>query len=93
MPNVTRSPLPKALSCSGRVAAAAAADTRCGMSRVLTCVMVMILPGIGGGYLDNHYDTSYMMVAGWIIGPPFGLWQLIKLANSVGQENSDEAGN
>jgi|TARA_B100000530_G_scaffold308513_1_gene233702 F0F1-type ATP synthase assembly protein I len=63
------------------------------VSRVLTCVMVMILPGIGGGYLDNHYDTSYMMVAGWIIGPPFGLWQLIKLANSVGQENSDEAGN
>jgi F0F1-type ATP synthase assembly protein I len=63
------------------------------VSRVLTCVMVMILPGIGGDYLDSHYDTSYMMVTGWIIGPPFGLWQLIKLANSVVQENSDDVGN
>ena len=60
------------------------------MSRVLTCVLVMIAPGIGGAYLDSYYGTSFMMVTGWIIGPPLGLWQLLKVANSVSQENSED---
>ncbi len=62
------------------------------VSRVLTCVMVMILPGIGGSYLDSE-GTSFMMVTGWIVGPPIGLWQLIRLANSTTQKNSDDVGN
>ncbi|MBA61345.1 MAG: hypothetical protein CMJ76_03175 [Planctomycetaceae bacterium] len=62
------------------------------VSRVLTCVMVMILPGIGGSYLDGD-DTSFMMVTGWIVGPPIGLWQLIRVANSAMQKDSDDTGN
>ncbi len=60
------------------------------MSRILTCVLVMIAPGIGGAYLDSYYGTSFMMVIGWIIGPPLGFWQLLKVANSVSQENSED---
>ena len=63
------------------------------MSRVLTCVMIMILPGIGGWYLDTHFETSFMMVIGWIIGPPVGFWQLIKVAGSATHGNSDDSGN
>jgi len=53
----------------------------------------MVLPGIGGAYLDTHYETSYMMVIGWILGPPLGLWQLIKVAGSASREHSGESEN
>ncbi len=63
------------------------------MSQVLTCVVIMILPGMGGRYLDTYYETSFMMVTGWIIGPPLGLWQLIRIANSATHEQSDKSEN
>ncbi|MAQ89368.1 MAG: hypothetical protein CMM03_05890 [Rhodopirellula sp.] len=63
------------------------------LSRVITCVVIMVLPGIGGAYLDTHYETSYMMVIGWILGPPLGLWQLIKVADSASREHSNESEN
>lgn len=38
------------------------------VSRVLAICVVMVLPGLGGGWLDRRYGTGYWTLAGFAFG-------------------------
>ncbi len=49
------------------------------VSRIMSCSLTMVLPGIAGRYLDAHFETSMWEISGWIIGPILGFYQLLAI--------------
>ena len=60
------------------------------VSRIMSCTMTMVLPGIAGGYLDNHFGTSYWAVSGWILGPIVGFIQLLAITKGVDKKQDTQ---
>ncbi len=48
------------------------------IAKITTAGLMMVLPGIGGHYLDEWLGTSYLAFIGFAIGLAMGLWQLIR---------------
>jgi uncharacterized protein YqgC (DUF456 family) len=44
----------------------------------------MVLPTIGGAYLDNRFGTAYWAPLGVIVGMVLGLWHLLQMTRSKG---------
>jgi len=49
------------------------------VSRVLSICVVMVLPGLGGQWLDRRFGTSYWTVLGFMFGFVSGFTALILL--------------
>ena len=49
------------------------------VSRVLAICVVMVLPGLGGAWLDKRYGTGFWALAGFVLGFASGLTALILL--------------
>jgi hypothetical protein len=49
------------------------------VSRVLAICVVMVLPGLGGGWLDKRYGTSFWTLSGFVFGFVSGFTALILL--------------
>ena len=49
------------------------------VSRIMSCSLTMVLPGIAGRYLDAHFEISMLEISGWIIGPILGFYQLLTI--------------
>ena len=49
------------------------------VSRVLAICVVMVLPGLGGAWLDKRYGTSFWALAGFVLGFVSGFTALILL--------------
>ena len=60
------------------------------VSRIMSCTMTMVLPGIAGGYLDNHFGTSIWEVSGWILGPIVGFIQLLAITKGVDKKQDTQ---
>lgn len=54
------------------------------VSRVLAICVVMVLPGLGGGWLDKRYGTSFWTLAGFVFGFASGITALILLVKRDG---------
>jgi F0F1-type ATP synthase assembly protein I len=54
------------------------------VSRVLAICVVMVLPGIGGGWLDRRFGTGYWTVIGFVFGFASGFTALILLVKRDG---------
>ncbi len=54
------------------------------VSRVLAICVVMVLPGIGGGWLDKRWGTSYWTLIGFAFGFASGFTALIVLVQRDG---------
>lgn len=54
------------------------------VSRVLAICVVMVLPGIGGGWLDRQLGTGYWTVLGFVFGFVSGFTTLILLVKRDG---------
>ncbi len=48
-------------------------------SRITTVSMEMVLPGIGGQWLDERWGTELIGPLGFVFGVTLGMWHLIQM--------------
>lgn len=51
--------------------------------RIMAIGLVMVLPGVGGGWLDDRLETTWWEPAGFAIGFAAGLLSLIRIAGTT----------
>ncbi len=49
------------------------------VAQITTVALEMVLPAVVGNWLDGRFNTSFLTVAGLLIGVPLGLWHLLVL--------------
>jgi hypothetical protein len=49
------------------------------VSQVTTVVLEMVLPGLGGQWLDTRWGTNFLALAGFALGLSVGIWHLISM--------------
>jgi hypothetical protein len=62
------------------------------VSKITTVALEMVLPAIGGRYLDQRLGTKYWALAGLVLGFTVGMWHLLqmtKVKNSGGNKGGD----
>ena len=47
------------------------------VSRIVTVAAVMVLPGLGGQWLDGRWGTKFVGLLGFAAGVSLGIWYLI----------------
>ena len=47
------------------------------VARVFAAVLMMVLPGLGGQWLDKHWGTGFLGLAGFVVGLVGGVTYLI----------------
>lgn len=51
------------------------------VSRITTIALLMVVPGLGGLWLDRWLGTKVVFtLAGFVLGLAAGLWQLVNLS-------------
>jgi F0F1-type ATP synthase assembly protein I len=60
------------------------------VAKITTVGLQMVLPGIGGYYLDKWMGTSYWAVSGFVVGFVVGLWQMIRWTQPPTQAKGDQ---
>lgn len=53
--------------------------------RIMAIGLIMVLPGVGGGWLDNRFETGWWEPTGFAIGFATGLLSLIRIAGIANQ--------
>ena len=51
--------------------------------RIMAVGLIMVLPGVGGSWLDNRLETSWWEPAGFVLGFIAGLTALIQLTRTA----------
>jgi hypothetical protein len=49
------------------------------VSKITTVALEMVLPAIGGGYLDRRWGTKYWALVGLVVGFSVGMWHLLQM--------------
>ena len=62
------------------------------VAKITTVGLEMIVPAIGGRYLDHYLGTQYWTVVGLVIGVVFGFWHLLQMTKVVKQDDSKGEG-
>lgn len=52
-------------------------------ARIMAVGLTMVLPGIGGSWLDSRLDTGFCEPFGFVIGFTAGLAALVRLAGTT----------
>ncbi len=62
------------------------------VARMTTVVLEMILPGLGGDWLDSRWGTNYWVVAGFGVGFALGIFHLLHMVKERSPKipNDDE---
>lgn len=47
------------------------------VTRIATVAAVMVLPGIGGQWLDKRFGLGFLGLAGFAVGITAGIWYLL----------------
>ena len=58
------------------------------VSRIFTVALEMILPGLGGQWLDRKLGTGFLVLVGFVLGLTLGITHLLlmtKVAGSKGE--------
>ncbi len=55
-------------------------------SRVLAVMLLMLLPGVVGFYLDRYFGTRFLIVIGFILGMGLAIFGLIQVARQADEE-------
>jgi len=66
------------------------------VSKITTVALEMVLPAVGGGYLDQRLGTKYWTLIGLVLGFVVGMWHLLvmtKVKTPGGDKKQDDAGN
>jgi uncharacterized protein YqgC (DUF456 family) len=49
------------------------------VARITTVALVMVLPGVGGQWLDHRFGTKYLGLLGFFIGLVLGISTLLAI--------------
>jgi len=49
------------------------------VTKITTVGLEMVLPAVGGGYLDRRLNTTYWTLIGLVFGVVFGMWHLLQM--------------
>jgi uncharacterized protein YqgC (DUF456 family) len=47
------------------------------VAKITTVALEMVLPAVGGGYLDRRLGTSHWALVGVVLGVVVGMWHLL----------------
>jgi len=47
------------------------------VAKITTVALEMVLPAVGGRYLDTRFGTSYWVPVGLVVGFAVGMWHLL----------------
>lgn len=59
------------------------------VARMMTVVLEMALPGLGGQWLDSKLGTSYWVIVGFVLGFALGIFHLLKMVKQYAPKNSN----
>jgi uncharacterized protein YqgC (DUF456 family) len=60
------------------------------VSKITTVALEMVLPTVGGAYLDRRWGTRYWAVVGLIVGVTVGMWHLLQLTRDANKRGRQE---
>ena len=60
------------------------------VSRILAMCVVMILPGIGGHWLDKRLGTSFLALLGFMVGMVIGFTYLLVLTKAMSSKDDND---
>ena len=49
------------------------------VTKITTVGLEMVLPAVGGAYLDKQVGTTYWALVGAMLGMVFGMWHLLQM--------------
>lgn len=49
------------------------------VAKITTVALEMVLPAVGGAYLDRRWGTQYWALVGLVVGVILGIWHLLQL--------------
>ncbi len=52
-------------------------------TKITTVALEMCLPAVGGWYLDQMWGTRFWVLIGAVIGPPVGIWHLLRMTQQA----------
>jgi hypothetical protein len=59
------------------------------VARMMTVVLEMALPGLGGQWLDSKLGTGYWVIVGFAAGFVLGLFHLLQMVKQHSTNNSN----
>ena len=57
------------------------------VSRITAVAFAMVLPGLGGYWIDSKIGTSFLAPVGFVIGIFGGIWSLLAVTGAVGAKS------
>ncbi|MEX0715777.1 MAG: AtpZ/AtpI family protein [Planctomycetaceae bacterium] len=52
------------------------------VSRIIAVALIMVLPGLGGHWLDARWGTSFLALAGFALGITAGIYHLLLMTKN-----------
>jgi Putative F0F1-ATPase subunit (ATPase_gene1). len=52
------------------------------VAKITTVALEMMLPAVGGRFLDQHFRTNYWALVGLVLGMTVGMWHLLQMTQS-----------
>ena len=49
------------------------------VTKITTVALEMVLPAIGGAWLDKRFGTQYWALVGVVLGMVVGMWHLLQM--------------
>ena len=60
------------------------------VARIMAVTLVMLLPGLGGQWIDKRLGTNFLVLVGFAFGLTVGVAYLIWLTQAVQQRDKDD---
>jgi uncharacterized protein YqgC (DUF456 family) len=54
------------------------------VAKITTVALEMVIPAVGGGYLDQRLGTNYWALIGVVLGVVVGMWHLLQMTKAAG---------
>lgn len=61
------------------------------VARIFAVALVMILPGLAGHWLDKRFGTRFLVMVGFVLGLPAGVYYLILMTASLTRTSPDRS--
>jgi len=62
------------------------------VAKITAVGIEMVLPAIGGHYLDRYLQTNYWVIIGLVVGGVAGFWHLLQMTKAVSTRNGPSKG-
>ncbi len=53
------------------------------VAKITTVGLEMVIPAVGGGYLDRRLGTNYWALMGLVLGVVMGMWHLLQMTKAA----------